>query len=71
MTPPATVVAPMLAAQQDYINKLARQAVGLLLIPRTNKRKGKSRPPGEALRQSRRLAGKKVEFGPEETWREE
>jgi phosphodiesterase/alkaline phosphatase D-like protein len=29
-------------------------------------RKGRPRPPGEASRQSRRLAGKKVEFGPED-----
>lgn len=42
----ATVAAPMLDAQRDYINKLARRAVGLLPVPRTNKRKGKSRADG-------------------------
>ena len=66
VTPAAVRAAPMLSAQADFINKLARRAVGLLPIPRTNKRKGRSRLPGEASRQSRRLAGKKVEFGPED-----
>ena len=69
MTLQAAVAAPMLAAQQEYINKLARRAVGLLPVPRSNKRKSKSRPPGEASRQSRRLAGKKVEFGPDDLGR--
>jgi len=66
VTPAAVGAAPMLSAQADFINKLARRAVGLLPVPRTNKRKGRSRPPGEASRQSRQLAGKKVEFGPED-----
>ena len=66
VTPAAVRAAPMLSAQADFINKLARRAVGLLPVPRTNKRKGRSRPPGEASRQSRQLAGKKVEFGPED-----
>lgn len=58
MTPPTAMVAPMLSAQADFINKLARHTVGLLPIPRSNKRKGKSRPPSEASRQSQQLAGK-------------
>ena len=58
VTPAAVRAAPMLSAQADFINKLARRAVGLLPVPRTNKRKGRSRPPGEASRQSRRLLGK-------------
>jgi len=66
VTPAAVGAAPMLSAQADFINKLARRAVGLLPVPRTNKRKGRSRPPGEASRQSRQLAGKQVEFGPED-----
>ena len=66
VTPTAVGATPMLSAQADFINKLARRAVGLLPVPRTNKRKGRSRPPGEASRQSRRLAGKRVEFGPQD-----
>lgn len=50
----------------DFINKLARRATGLLPVPRTNKKKRSSRPPGKASRQSRRIAGKKAEFGPED-----
>lgn len=64
---PLLLLAPSLvdtaASRAAFINKLAWRAGGLLPVPAINKRRGKTLPPGDTPRRSRRLAGAKTEFG--------